>query len=132
MGHIIKEIPLANGLTIRFRDLTRQYFGDFYLVKIEITCEVPLSIDLFSNATDLEDARRLVGDSAIYYRTAEKMGVPSTAIGTVVERLIGTFSSHSLPYFASPGFPSRFVRAELAKMRRNNSRATFSAIHRHD
>lgn len=123
MPPLIREIRLENGLTIHIYDHTRHYFGDFYLVKLEIACEVPLGAALFADEAELEDARRLLGDPAVYRRTVEQMGVPSTAIETVTERLIGTFTDHSLPYFSSPVFSARFVKAELARARKKAAHA---------
>lgn len=118
MTSMIREMALDNGLVVRFFDHTRHYYGDFYLVKIEIVCEVPLHTDFFDDQADLEEAQRLVGDPAVYRREVEKMGVPSTAIATVTERLMGNFISHSLTYFSSPDFPRRFLRAELERARK--------------
>lgn len=118
MTSMIREIILENGLLVRFFDHTRHYYGDFYLVKIEIVCEIPLHTDFFDDQTDLEEARRLVGDPAVYRREVEQMGVPSTAIATVTERLMGNFISHSLPYFSAADFPRRFLRAELERARK--------------
>jgi len=120
MTLMIREIPLENGLVVRFLDHTRHYYGDFYLVRIEILCEIPLLPDYFDDQADLEEAQRLVGDPAIYRRVVEQMGVPSTAIATVTERLMDNFTTHSLPYFSSPGFPRRFLRAELERTRKKS------------
>ena len=118
MTSMIREMTLENGLVVRFFDHTRHYYGDFYLVRVEIVCEVPLLTDFFDDKVDLEEARRLVGDPAVYRRDVEQMGVPSTAIATVTERLMGNFISHSLPYFFATDFPRRFLRAELERVRK--------------
>lgn len=132
MTSMIREIALENGLIVRFFDHTRHYYGDFYLVKIEIACEVPLSPDYFSEPADLEEARRLIGDPAIYRRTAEQMGIPSTAIATVTERLIDNFISHSLPYFSTSAFPGKFLRTELERARRKRILSSRVAAYHHD
>lgn len=118
MISMIREMILENDLIVRFFDHTRHYYGDYYLVKIEIVCEVPLHDDFFDDQADMEEARRLVGDPAVYRREVEQMGVPSTAIATVMERLMGNFISHSLTYFSSSAFPRRFIRAELERARK--------------
>lgn len=132
MTSMIREIALENGLTVRFFDHIRHYYGDFYLVKIEIACEVPLQSGCFGEPTDLEEARRLVGDPAVYRRFVEQMGVPSTAIATVTERLMGNFIDHSLPYFSSTGFPGRFLKAELERVRRKNMLPSRVTAYHHD
>lgn len=132
MASVIREIGLDNGLTIRFLDLTRHYFGDFHLVKIEIVCEIPLLSDYFADSAEREEARRLIGDPAVYRRTVEQMGVPSTAIGMVTDRLIANFTDHSLSYFSAPGFPARFTRRELEKARKQPARTSRFAPSFHD
>lgn len=132
MAPLIREIPLENGLTVRIYDHTRHYYGDFYLVKLEIVCEVPLGAGLFADGAELEEARRLLGDPAVYRRTVEQMGVSSTAIETATERLIGTFTSHSLPYFSAPGFPARLVQTELNRARKRLALAPRFAAGPHD
>lgn len=118
MTDIIREIPLENGLLVRFCDHTRHYYGDFHLVKIEVVCEVPLRSDYLDDAGDLADALVLLGDPARYRRIMEQMGVPSTSIVSVRERLIENFISHSLPYLASSRFPARFLHSELQRARK--------------
>ncbi|MRR59330.1 MAG: hypothetical protein EG824_14130 [Deltaproteobacteria bacterium] len=132
MTSMIREMTLENGLVVRFFDHTRHYYGDFYLVKIEIVCEVPLVIDFFDESADLEEARGLVGDPAVYRRSVEQMGVPSTAIATVTERLMNNFISHSLPYFSATGFPGRFLRTELERARKKRTFSSRVTAYHHD
>lgn len=132
MASLIREMTLENSLVVRFFDHTRLYYGDFYLVKVEIVCVVPLCPDYFDEHAEIEEVRRLVGDPAMYRRTVEQMGVPSTAITTVTEQLIGNFISHSLPYFSASGFPRKFLMTELARARnKRNLSARITAYH-HD
>src|SRR4051794_20816991 len=52
MKKMIRAIPLANGLTVRFYDASRRYFGDYHQVRVEVSCEVLLTQDLFQNPED--------------------------------------------------------------------------------
>ncbi len=115
MGNLVRERLLPNGLTVSFYDQTRRYFGDFYLVKLEIVCKVPVVADLFGGTGEFNEARSLLGDDVVYRRSVEQMGVPSTEIERVVNRLMADFETHSLPYFAAPAFPQKLVCAELKK-----------------
>lgn len=115
MERIIREISLENGLTIRFIDRTHRYYGDFYRVVIEIACDVPLREEYFDNPEEFEAVRKLVGEPQRYRRHLEQMGVPSTEIDRVIDRLIAHFSAHSLPYFNSPYFPRKMFLAESRK-----------------
>ena len=126
MSDPFREILLPNSLKVRFFDTSHRYYGDFYLVKLDVTCEVPLEERLFGTPAEYAEARRLMGDTIEYRRSMEQMGVPSTEIHRVRERLIEHFSQHSLPYFTAPNFAARLVRAELAKIRRRSPRGSIS------
>lgn len=132
MAKMIREISLENGLVVRFFDHTRHYYGDFHLVKIEIACEIPLSGDYFDEQSDLEEARIRFGESAFYRRSVERMGIPTTAISTVTEQLVDNFVSHSLPYFATPGFPGRFLKTELVRGRKKQVLPSRVTAYHHD
>ncbi len=129
MENPIRLIPLANGLEICFFDRTRHYYGDFYLVKVEIVCEVPIQTNFFADEADLNEARTLLGSTAVYRRAVEQMGVPATEIERVRERLMANFEEHSLPYFAAASFPRKLVLAEVEKRRARRGR---SSVSRHD
>ncbi|WP_298269340.1 hypothetical protein [Geobacter sp.] len=118
----IREFPLENGLSLRIFDHTRHYFGDFHHVKLELTCEIPILSAHFAESADKEAACRLLGDAVVYRRTVEQMGVPSAEVQSTVERLIGNFTHHALPYLSTPDFSRRFVRAEFERARKRKSR----------
>ena len=125
MKNLIRELPLPNGLSLSFFDHTHHYFGDFYLVKMEILCDVPVLVGHFQNWRTFEEARALLGEKVIYSRIVEQMGVPSTEIERVLHRLMTNFMEHSLPYFASTLFPKKLVLAELNKVKRKKPRARY-------
>lgn len=132
MTMMIREMSLGNGLIVRFFDLSRHYYGDFHLVKVEITCEIPLSCDYFDVQSDFEEACIRFGESVLYRRAVERMGIPSTAIEMVTEQLIENFVSHSLPYFAAPGFPRRFLKTELERSRKKQVLPSRVTAYQHD
>lgn len=125
MKNLISELPLPNGLTVSFFDLTRRYFGDFYLVKMEIQCKVPVLPGYFVDRSDFDEAKMLLGDQVVYERTEKQMGVPSTEIERVLQRLITNFMEHSLSYFAAARFPEKLVLAELHKSTNKRVRALY-------
>jgi hypothetical protein len=125
MDSPIREHQLPNGLTVSFHDLTRRYFGDFYLVKLEIVCNVPVISAYFQTEEEYSLARSLLGDEVVYRRSVEQMGVPSTEIERVRERLMADFEKHSLPYFSAATFPRKLVVAELGKMQKKMNRLHF-------
>lgn len=118
MADLVREIPLANGLTVKFFSHTRRYYGDFHLVKLELFCEVPLSADYFADQSQFAEAVIILGDAVSYRRVLEKMGVPASEVGRVEEHIITNFREHSRAYFAAPAFPRKLVLAELAKASR--------------
>lgn len=118
----LREHQLPNGLTVSFHDRTRRYFGDFYLVKLEIVCHVPIISAYFPTEEEYSQARALLGDDVVYRRAVEQMGVPSTEIERVTERLMADFENHSLPYFHAATFPRKLVVAELCRMKKKMNR----------
>lgn len=132
MTTVLREISLKNGLTIRFRDHTRHYFGDFHQVRLEIVCDIRLDPAHFENITDFEDARRILGEGVSYRRFVEQMGVPTASTGEVKEQLIAHFVGHSLKYVSSSVFPQRLVQAELERARGNRLKSSRFLLASHD
>ena len=118
VADFLLDIPLANGLTISVYDHTRNYYGDYFLVKLEFVCTVTLSCSYFTDAASYDEANVILGNAVTYRRLVEQMGVPATEIERVRDRLIANFMDHSLSYFSTPEFPKRFVMAQLAKCQR--------------
>ena len=116
MKNLIREIPLANGLTVRFFDTTRRYFGDYHQVRVKISCEIPLTADLFDDDQACQAAVRLLGDSVHYRKDVEHQGVPTLATSEAVEKVIRQFVEHSQGYFETKEFPRRFVQSELSRV----------------
>ncbi|WP_026840251.1 hypothetical protein [Citrifermentans bremense] len=116
MKKLIREIPLANGLTVRFFDATRRYFGDYHQVRINICCEVPLSADLFEDAAAHRDAAKLLGGSVSYSKDIEHQGVATDDIPGTVEKVIQHFVDHSLSYLSGSEFPRKLVQSELKRI----------------
>ncbi|HEY5513582.1 MAG TPA: hypothetical protein VIK40_08065 [Geomonas sp.] len=116
MKNVVREIPLANGLTVRFTDATRRYFGDYHQVRVEISCEVPLTADLFDAEPAFEAARKLLGAKVLYLKKVEHQGVPTLGTADAVQKVIRQFVDHSLAYFETEAFPRRFVQSELNRI----------------
>lgn len=131
MEQLIREESLTNGLTIRFINRTRHYYGDFYRVVVEITCRIPVDATYLHDPEELAAARAALGDIVLYRRCLEKMGVPSTETDRVVVRLIEDFVAHSQPYFSADLFPEKFIRAELRKLQRKQDRLSSASLALH-
>lgn len=117
MQKLIREIPLQNGLTFRFFDATRRYFGDYHQVRIKISCEVPVLADYFESAAEQESALKLLGGAVRYLKEIEHQGVPTAAIDETVDKVVQQFVDNSLGYFQNDAFPRKFVQSELKRIR---------------
>lgn len=118
MNPLLKTIPLNNGLTLLFRDETRRYFGDFYTVKVDISCEVPLSEKFFGDQSEFLLAVRLLGEKVLHHRLVVQSGVPSTGIERARENIIINFEAHSLPYLSTADFPRKLVLSKFKKAKK--------------
>lgn len=126
----IREIPLANGLTVRFFDATRRYFGDYHQVRIQIRCEVPLSPGLFEDSQAHQHALKLLGPTVTYVKDIEHQGVATLSVEGAVEQVIQQFIDHSLGYFNAEAFPKKLVQSELNRVNsRTKSFVPLRGIH---
>jgi hypothetical protein len=116
MKKVVKEIPLSNGLTVRFTDATRRYFGDYHQVRVEISCEVPLTALLFEDQPAFQAALKLLGPKVSYLKQIEHQGVPTLGTAAAVQKVIQQFIDHSLSYFEAEAFPRRLVLTELNRV----------------
>jgi hypothetical protein len=117
MENLIRELPLANGLTVRFFDTTRRYFGDYHQVRVKISCEVPVTADLFADQQAFDAALKLLGAKVQYVKDIEQQGVPTLSTADAVANVIRQFMENSLGYFDSAEFSKRFVQSELNRIR---------------
>ncbi len=114
-----REIHLTNGLMVRFYDLTRRYYGDFYLVKLEVRCEVPIRRAYIGSADEFARVKALLGESVLFRRTIERMGVPTAKVGEIRELLMTNFEQHASAYLVSASFPHKLIMSQLHKARRS-------------
>jgi hypothetical protein len=112
----VRKIELRNSLNVLVYDTTRRYYEDYHLVRLEIECEVAVNEALFEELGQMPEARRMLGDSVIYRRTVEKMGVPFVEIESAREDIISSFIATAVPYLSQENFPRKFVQAELKKL----------------
>ena len=120
MTNLLREMPLPNGLILHFINHTRNYYVDYYHVKMEIAFYVPVRAEYFEDREAFVEAKRILGEKVAYSRMEEQMGVPSTKIDRVLDRLIANFTDHALPYIASGQFPQKYVLSKLQMMKLKN------------
>ncbi len=123
METLVNNIELPNGFCISLSDSTRRYYEDYHLVRLRFVCRVPLQAEYFDCPETFAEAKRLLGDSAVYSRTCEKMGVPFSHIEVARDRMVSDFMNNVLPYFSHETFPRKLVLSELAKARENAVRS---------
>ncbi len=116
------ETELANGLRVVVRDVTRHYFGGYWQVALEVATVVPLDGLTFSATLDVDDVRRVLGESVLFVRRLEKMAVPGDERDAVRAGLLERCERHLLPFLASPQFPGRFIQTEYAQRRKKSLR----------
>jgi hypothetical protein len=123
MYNCVRKLELPNGLTLFVSDATRRYYEDYHLVRLEIVCETPVLAEYFDTGELYAEARELLGESAVYRRLLEKMGVPFREIETARENLMKGFEGTALRYFSAEGFPRKMVLSEFAKAREKAGRS---------
>ena len=102
---IYRQMSLDNGLEIIIRDLTRVYFGDYHLVRLEIICR--------SSSGGVETITSSAAAPVEFRRIVERMGVPSAEIETVRDVLIQDFLNNSLAYLNAADFPAKLAQSVL-------------------
>ncbi len=122
MNTCIKRIELPNGLVVSLYDDTRRYYEDYHLVRLEMVCETTVLREYFDSEADFSEAVGLLGESAVFRKTIEKMGVPYAEIGKAREQLVEAVVNNCSEYFSRESFPRKLVMAELAKSRDKSRR----------
>lgn len=122
MNPCIKRIELPNGLVVSIYDTTRRYYEDYHLVRLEMVCETAVLREYFDSPADFSEAVGLLGESAVFCKTIEKMGVPYAEIGQARERLVEAIVNNCSAYFSRESFPRKLVLTELAKARDKSRR----------
>jgi hypothetical protein len=115
LKNCVRKIDLSNSLTVLVYDTTRRYYEDYHLVRLEIECEIALHEAFFEGPEGVAEARRILGDSVLYRRTVEKMGVPFVEIEAAREGIISSFVATAVPYLSHENFPRKFAQSELKK-----------------
>lgn len=108
-------LELPNGLIFRFLDRTTHYYGGFFHVKVEVRCELPIRPEYFASAEQHDEAVAALGQTVMYTKLLERMGVAEPDIPAVSEQLMEQFIESSHAYLSSPTFPIGVVRTEMEK-----------------
>jgi hypothetical protein len=113
--NIIKTCRLGGGPQATVSDLTIHYFGGYYLVRILVRADVPVTAAAFDGTPDYQDAVKRLGTSVSFSRTLEKMAVPDSEMNSVRQQLLSSFDTTMLPYLMRDDFADSFVRSEYRK-----------------
>ena len=117
MTRLYRKISHPGGVTINIHDLTRIYYGDFFLVKLEIECKIP-TFESAPTAAPVTPAAEMPRNYSTYSRYLEKMGVPSTEVEAVKLALVTDFETNSLPYILSAAFPAKLFASRQQKVQK--------------
>jgi len=121
MKKLIRAERLDNGLVVEFYDRSNRYFGDYHRVCLEVSCRIPLTVELFNSSADpagtLQQAMGLFGAEAVFSRRLEKMGVEGDAVEQARAELTDSFLRTTVAYLGSSDFPARYVAAEMQRRR---------------
>ena len=121
MSPVIRSWCLANGLTVVVEDDTRNYYGDYYNVRLTIRCQIGVKPEYLKSSRNNPLYDRVVatlGPLAEYRREIVKAGVAGRNLSGVKEYLLQKFEESALPYFEREVLQERFVRKrfdEIAK-----------------
>jgi len=88
--------------------MTRVYFGDYYRVRLAITCR-PTDMKKLNGVLDSTDP------VPEFQRVVEKMGVPSAEVEMVRESLVRDFLNNSLKYLSAADFPAKLAESAASK-----------------
>lgn len=116
--NLFRSETLPNGLVVEFFDDSNRYFGDYWRVRLEARCRVPVQAALAPESPDLPQALALLGEEALFVRPLEKMGVAGEEVEGVRTALAESFLASAASYLGSPAFPPRFVRQQLAERKK--------------
>jgi len=130
LPHDKQRIVLPNSLVLNWRDESRRYFGDYHLVRVHLSVSVPLEARFFDTGEECRAARELLPDPLIYNRLAEKMGVPSADVAAVRTSLVDDLLRHAGGYLGSVGFPRKFIRSELQRVRTGRGKKLSAPVYR--
>ena len=122
MSLLLDRRVLENGVVVEFFDRSNRYFGDYHRICIDVSCRIPLSVEIFGTAGDAQDkyrnARSALGEEAVYRRTLDRMGVAGAEVEETRQKMLDEFCRANIPYMSSPEFPARFVAKEMSSARK--------------
>lgn len=103
-----KQLTLENGIEIIANDLSRVYFGDYCLVRLEIICSFRATLPSMTMSEQVDITPE-------YRRVIEKMGVPSAELDAAKESIFSDFLKNASDYLGAPDFPVRLAAVALSK-----------------
>jgi hypothetical protein len=117
--NLIEEIKLANGLKLKFFDLSRSIAADTVKVEISLQMKISLKKSYFANTQDYDQVKNIMGDELDYENKLERSFVLKKNEDSVRDDLINTFKSNSLDYLASVNFPQKMALSMLKDIKKN-------------
>lgn len=116
---VLQQIALPNGLMATLTDRTRHYFGGYWLVRLTVTCPIPVIENNLPDSIDLASARNLLGEQVEFVHNLERMAVPGDEKEQVISSFMERFEVSLLPFISSDKFPPSFIQKEYARLSKN-------------
>lgn len=111
--HLMKQYGLDNGLKMAVQDRSRHYYGGYWQVILEASCQIPVCRDFFDSDAQFEEACRLLGDQVTFSSRMEQMAVIQDQLEVAKGELLSRLEKNMLDYLSKDGFSKNFVQSEL-------------------
>lgn len=119
MAEVIRTWSLRNGLKLEVVDLSQNYYGGYWNVKLVVKGRVrvePPYLDGLMADPLAEEARRELGQEVEYRRELTRIGVAEEELEQAKGELLSYFEENALRYMQHEAFPQRFVRRRFEEV----------------
>ena len=119
MAKVIRSWTLKNGLKLEAIDLSKNYYGGYWNVKLVVRGKVrvkPSYLEGMITDSLSEEAKEELGGEVEYLRELTKIGVPEDELERVKGELLSHFERNALPYMEHRAFLERFVRRRFEEV----------------
>jgi len=116
---MIEEIKISDGLTLDIFDLSREIAADTIQVEIAVRSNIELKESFFLKHADYELVRKFFGDKILYEYKSKRSYVRGKNSDAVLEELLNTFKTNTLPYLGVEDFAERLAKAKLREIVKN-------------
>jgi len=117
--HLIEEVNLSNGLTLKIFDLSREIAADTVKVEVSFQSDIELKESFFTSLADYLKVKNIFGNQLTYEYKAQRTFVRTGKSDAVRTELIDTFKTNSLHYLEADNFARKLALAMLRDINQN-------------